>query len=191
VPVKRLPVVVDVLARVRRRVPDLRAVVVGEGYARPELEQAVQRVGGRDWIELVGRCSPTELVALYRRAWVLATASQREGWGMTITEAAACGTPAVATRIPGHEDAVVDGVSGILAAGPADMADALTAVLSDRVLRQRLSRGALARAGALSWEATAAGTLEVLLDEHRLRHAARAAPDAAVRPRRPEPAPAT
>ena len=43
----------------------------------------------------------TTLVDLYRRAWVLASTSAREGWGMTVTEAAACGTPAVVTRIPG------------------------------------------------------------------------------------------
>ena len=43
------------------------------------------------------------------------SASAREGWGMTLTEAAACGTPAVATRIAGHADAVRDGRSGLLA----------------------------------------------------------------------------
>ena len=50
----------------------------------------------------------------YRRAWVVASSSQREGWGMTLTEAAACGTPAVATAIAGHADAVLDGESGLL-----------------------------------------------------------------------------
>ena len=47
---------------------------------------------------------------------MLASASVAEGWGMTITEAAACGTPAVVTDIAGHRDAVVDGVTGVLAA---------------------------------------------------------------------------
>ncbi len=61
-----------------------------------------------------GRVSDEELVDWYRRAWVVASSSQREGWGMTLTEAAACGTPAVATDIAGHADAVVDGESGLL-----------------------------------------------------------------------------
>ena len=51
----------------------------------------------------------TKKVDLYRRAWVLASASAREGWGMTVTEAAACGTPAVVSDVAGHADAVVDG----------------------------------------------------------------------------------
>ena len=72
----------------------------------------------RRWIELVGRLSEDELLDVYRRAWVLVSTSQREGWGMTITEAAACGTPAVVTRIAGHSDAVVHGVTGILVDTP-------------------------------------------------------------------------
>ena len=72
-----------------------------------------------DWISLPGRVGDEELVDWYRRAWVVASSSQREGWGMTLTEAAACGTPAVATAIAGHADAVLDGESGLLVDDPA------------------------------------------------------------------------
>lgn len=186
VPVKRFPQLVDTLVAVRGAVPDLRAVIVGEGHARHEVEAAVRRADAGSWLELRGRCPDDELLAWYRRAWVLVSASQREGWGMTVTEAAACATPAVVTRIPGHEDAVVDGVSGLLAGSPGDLAGAVTRVLQDRVLRQRLGRGAAARAAGLRWEATAAGALSVLLDEYR-RSSARGGP---VRRSRPRPAPA-
>jgi glycosyltransferase involved in cell wall biosynthesis len=126
-------------------------------------------VGGEGWIELIGRCDEDELLALYRRAWVLASMSLREGWGMTITEAGACGTPAVVTRIAGHTDAVDDGVSGLLVDDAPSMADALVAVLRDRLLRERLRRAAARRAAQLTWEATAAGTLQALLAEHLRR----------------------
>jgi glycosyltransferase involved in cell wall biosynthesis len=70
---------------------------------------------------------------------------------MTLTEAAACGTPAVATRIAGHEDAVLDGVSGVLAGHDPEAAGAAIArVLGDGALRQRLGRGALDRAAELT-----------------------------------------
>lgn len=196
VPVKRLPVLIDVLARVRRHVPRLQAVIVGEGYARADVEAAVRALGAEHWIAVTGRCAQEELVGHYRRAWVLTGASRREGWGMTVTEAAACGTPAVVTRIPGHQDAVVDGVSGLLAGDETDLAAALTRVLTDRVLRQRLASGALARVMGLSWEATATGTLQVLLAEHRRTRRPRPTRQAGAgrtgpgsRPR-PEPAPA-
>jgi glycosyltransferase involved in cell wall biosynthesis len=81
---------------------------------------------------------------------------------MTLTEAAACGTPSVATRIPGHEDAVVHDVSGLLVDREDDLAEALRRVLVDDDLRGRLGAGALARGRALTWERTAYETLAVL-----------------------------
>lgn len=169
VPVKRFPLLVEALVAARQRVPDLSAVIVGEGYARPDVEAVIRRAGAGEWIGLAGACGDDELLGLYRRAWVLASASLREGWGMTVTEAAACGTPAVVSRIAGHVDAVTDGVSGLVVDGVPDMAAALAAVLTDRVLRERLRRGAEERAAALRWDTTASSTLRVLLDAHRRR----------------------
>ncbi|HXQ75829.1 MAG TPA: glycosyltransferase family 4 protein [Acidimicrobiales bacterium] len=170
VPVKRFDLLVDALVAVHRHVPRLRAQIIGEGYERPRLEARIRAAGAGDWIELVGRRSDDELLDSYRRAWVLASTSQREGWGMTITEAAACGTPAVVTRIAGHRDAVVDGVTGILVDTPGQFADALEAVLRDETQRRRLGRAASEHAGRMTWEATAAGTLEALVSEAEARH---------------------
>ena len=71
-----------------------------------------------------------ELVDLYRRAWVVASTSIREGWGMTVSEAAACETPAVATRIPGHVDAIDHGLTGMLADRDEDFEQGARAVAS-------------------------------------------------------------
>jgi glycosyltransferase involved in cell wall biosynthesis len=80
---------------------------------------------------------------------------------MTITEAAACGTPAVVSDIAGHHDAVVDDRSGLLCADD-ELGPALARVLSDRELRDRLADGAVQRAAELTWDATAAHLLELL-----------------------------
>jgi glycosyltransferase involved in cell wall biosynthesis len=169
VPVKRFDLLVDELVSVRRRVPGLRARIIGEGYERPHLEARIRAAGAGEWIELVGRQTEDELLDAYRRAWVLVSTSQREGWGMTITEAAACGTPAVVTRIAGHADAVVDGVTGILVDTPIQFGDALAAVLGDESERTRLGRAARDHVAGLTWEATAAGTLEALVGEAEAR----------------------
>ena len=60
---------------------------------------------------------------------------------MTVTEAAACGTPAVATRIAGHADAVAEGTSGLLADGNDELVAALDRVLGDPALRAPALRG--------------------------------------------------
>jgi glycosyltransferase involved in cell wall biosynthesis len=164
VPVKRFDLLMRALATARARVPGLRAAVVGEGYERHRLESLRRSLGAEEWLELPGRVSNEELVGWYRRAWVVASASRREGWGMTLSEAGACATPAVATDIAGHRDAVVHGVTGLLS-GEERLATSLAALLSDGGLRRRLSAGALAHAACLSWEAAARATLEVLAEE--------------------------
>ena len=173
VPVKRFHLLIDALARLKDRHPTLEAVVVGEGYERAFLERRIKERGGHGWIHLPGRLEDDELLTLYRRAWVLASSSAREGWGMTITEAAACGTPAVVTRIGGHEDAVVEDETGLLADDLDGLVRGLDVVLGDEAERKRLTKGALDRASQLTWDATARGTFEVLADEAVRRRSGR------------------
>ncbi|MGD0747702.1 MAG: glycosyltransferase family 4 protein [Acidimicrobiales bacterium] len=165
VPVKRFHVLLRALAKVKAEQPELRAVLIGEGSERTALEALREDLGAAEWVSMPGRVDDEELLSWYRRAWVVASSSQREGWGMTLTEAAACGTPAVATAIAGHADAVLDGESGLLVEDPAELSVALGRVLGDEVLRSRLSKGALARARWFTWDVTARRTLEALAGE--------------------------
>ncbi len=165
VPVKRFDELFRGLAKAKADHPDLEAVVIGEGYERPALEALRDELGAHDWLRMPGRVADHELVSWYRKAWVVASTSQREGWGMTLTEAAACGTPAVATDIAGHRDAVLDGESGLLVDDLGEIGVALSRILGDDVLRSRLSRGALARARWFTWDATARRALEALVEQ--------------------------
>jgi len=169
VPVKRFDVLFETLARAKTRVPDLEAVVVGDGYERHTLEALRRELDAESWLKLPGSIDADELLAYYRRAWVVASASLHEGWGMTLTEAAACGTPAVATRIAGHEDAVVHGSTGLLVDRATDFTEAVVRMCTDAALRDRMGETARQRAAELTWAATARGTLEVLAAE-ALRH---------------------
>lgn len=160
-PVKRQHELIEAAVVAHRRVPDLRLVIVGDGPLRPSLEARIAAHGAADWITLPGRLSHAELVAVYQRAWLVSSASLAEGWGLTITEAAACGTPAVVTDISGHRSSIVDGVTGVLA--PLDrLGDALADVLLDHRRRECLAESALARARTLTWEASARGILAAL-----------------------------
>jgi len=171
VPVKRFDRLVDALVRIRAEHPTLRAVIVGEGYERVGLEEQVRAAGAGEWLRLPGRLDDASVVDLYRRAWLVASTSLREGWGMTLTEAAACGTPAVATRIAGHSDAVEDGVSGLLVDSMDELALAAGRVIDDAMLRRRLSLGARRRAESFTWGATAALAFDALADAvGRSRH---------------------
>jgi glycosyltransferase involved in cell wall biosynthesis len=168
---KRFELVLQASAEARASCPDLQLVIVGKGEERERLEAVVRTLDAEEWVTFAGYLDDDQLVELYRRAWVLTSGSLAEGWGMTITEAAACGTPAVVTDIPGHRDAVHPGVSGLLAPDERSLTRDLTAVLTDAELRARLSRGALDRAAALTWDATAIGTLSALADDALRRRA--------------------
>ena len=159
-PVKRFGVLLDAAAQARRTVPDLRLRLIGDGPLRPELEDWVRANGAQGWVDLPGHLDRVELREEYRRAWIVASGSLAEGWGLTMTEAAACGTPAVATDIRGHRCSVVDGRTGLLAS-PDRLGETLAEVLLDHALRQRLGEAALARARTLTWDASALGVLAV------------------------------
>lgn len=169
VPVKRFDRLIRATVEARRHAPRLELQLVGTGPDRTELESLIHSLDAADYISFTGRVSDDELVSLYRRAWVVASSSVREGWGMTLTEAAACGTPAVATRIPGHVDALAEGVSGLLADDDRELAAHLIEVANDEALRARLQAGALTHAAGFTWSNTATQILEALADEAR-RH---------------------
>jgi glycosyltransferase involved in cell wall biosynthesis len=91
----------------------------------------------------------------------VASASLAEGWGLALTEAAGCGTPAVATDISGHRCSVLHERTGILASLD-DLGASIANVLTNDELRARLSIEAERRARTLTWDALAVEVLEPL-----------------------------
>lgn len=157
-PVKRFDEMIRAAMTARGRVPNLELHLVGSGPMLDELHEVVRASGADEWIHFLGHVTHDELVALYQRSWLVCSASLAEGWGLTLTEAAACGTPAVATDINGHRSSVIDGVTGVLAP-LAKLGETIADVLLDDVRRARLTDAALARAKTLTWEASATGVL--------------------------------
>jgi len=163
-PVKRFDRMIEAAIVAHRRVPSMRLVIVGEGPELPRLQAIVADHGAQDWISFPGRLINDDLRALYQRAWIVASASLAEGWGLTLTEAAACGTPAVATDISGHRCSVHDGVTGVLA--PVEhLGTAIADVLLDDSGREQMGKAALAWAHTLTWDSSALGVLRALHGE--------------------------
>jgi glycosyltransferase involved in cell wall biosynthesis len=104
--------------------------------------------------------------------------SSKEGWGLTVVEANACGAPCVAANVPGLRDSVLDGKTGLLY--PYGNIDALVErirrVLLEPGLRSSLSEQALRWADSFDWENAADETLGYMratIARHASRHAAR------------------
>lgn len=160
-PVKRFDVLIEQFAETRRRLPDAVLTIVGEGPERPRLERRITDLDARRWIRLVGRVTSEELLALYRSSWLITSASLTEGWGLTLTEAAGCGTPAVASDVPGHRSSVRAGLTGNLV--PVNqLGSALAELLLDEERRGTMSDQAVQWARSLSWDRLAEQVLHPL-----------------------------
>lgn len=162
VPYKRFDRLVEVLVQLKRSHPALRAVIAGEGSEREGLEALISSRGAADWIDLPGRVGDEDLVDLYRRAWALVSTSAYEGWGLTVTEAAACATPAVVSPIAGHVDAVEDGVTGFLAEPGEAMERSLDLLFRNQLELRRMQKAARERSLHLTWDRTALETMRSL-----------------------------
>ena len=163
-PVKRFDRVIDAAIAARRRVPELRLEIVGGGPLADELQARIDAADAGEWITLAGRKSHAELIALYQRSWLVVSGSIAEGWGLSLTEGAACGTPCVATDIRGHRSSVRDGSSGVLVA-PERLGETVADVLTDPGRLASLRDGALAWASTLTWDGSALGITKALHSE--------------------------
>jgi glycosyltransferase involved in cell wall biosynthesis len=176
-PYKRVDLLLRAAARLVPRFPELEIVLIGRGSARVGLERLSASLGLRPRTRFAGFVPDDERDALLAEARVCVCPSIKEGWGITVIEVNAVGTPVVATDAPGLRDAVRHGETGLLVAdGPAQafvarLAERVGEVLADDALAERLSQGALAWSRRFSWDATAERTahaIETLLARHRL-----------------------
>ena len=163
-PVKRFPLLLHTFAHVVRSVPNAHLTIAGDGPDKDQLIQEIERLHLTDHVTLAGRVTDDELLELYQSSWLLVSASHSEGWGMTITEAAACGTPCVVTSNHGHCAAATHDVTGLIVEDDTDLSAAMTQVLTDRALRGRLTQGSLTHAAKFQWDRTATILLQTLVD---------------------------
>ncbi len=128
---KRPWVPVSIYEKLRERIPALRLLMIGDGPSRGHVEGRVPR-SSNSQIQFLGRLDDTQLAEALSRAWLNVHASVAEGWGLSIIEAAAAGTPTVAFAVPGVSETIEPGVNGLTVPdGEVDaLADAATRVLS-------------------------------------------------------------
>jgi glycosyltransferase involved in cell wall biosynthesis len=136
--------------------------VVGEGDHRPDLEAEIERRGLSDRVRMHGYVDDETKAELYGRAWVNLTASQSEGWSLTVMEAALCRTPSVALSVGGLAESVVEGETGFLAADLPQMIDRVRRLVDEPELRDRFGAAAEQRARTFSWDRSARAFLDVL-----------------------------
>ena len=155
-PHKNLLRLVEAFALVSRELP-IRLVL--RGWGRPRHVRALRdrlgELGLESRVDWQPYAPDDELLALYRGARAVVLPSLHEGFGLTVLEAMACGTPVVASGVSSIPEVVGD--AGVLVdpLQPTSIADGLCRILTDDGLRKELRERGLERARRFSWEATA------------------------------------
>lgn len=138
-PRKNVSCVLRALAQLKDNY-DFIYTVVGDGNLRKSLEKLSQKVGLEKRVRFRGLLSKTEVKELLSRSdlFILTSSIQHknyEGFGIVYLEANACGTPVLASRLAGAEEAVEEGVSGMFVEEPTEnaIANAIERFLSGQV----------------------------------------------------------
>jgi L-malate glycosyltransferase len=152
-PLKDHATALRTLEEVRRRHPDARLVLVGEGPERGRIEELVARHQLAPHVRLLGLRS--DVARLLSAADLFLLTSVSEGIPLAVIEAMAAGLPVVATRVGGVEEVVQDGATGLLApsANPAALAEHVLQIAASPDLGRQLGQRGRVRAGAVFSEA--------------------------------------
>jgi glycosyltransferase involved in cell wall biosynthesis len=137
VPIKRLDVLIDAVARARRAGSRIHLAIAGDGETRAELERLAADLGANEIVHFLGY--RRDLRPVFAAADLAALSSDNEGTPVSLIEAAAAGLPSVATAVGGVTE-VVGAENGRLVASRDSeaLAQALTELSRDGELRARL-----------------------------------------------------
>ncbi len=159
---KRTSLVIQAMDIVRKAFPEAKLKVMGYGYERKALEILRNKlrlnknvIFQDEDILFFEKNAKDQKVRLMQEAWALIFPSVKEGWGMTVTECAACGTPTIASKVTGLKDSVKDGQTGILVSKnptPNEIASEMIRLIENDKLRERLSKEAIKYSKKFTWE---------------------------------------
>jgi glycosyltransferase involved in cell wall biosynthesis len=149
---------------VLKEFPEARLKIIGDGDFRPELERLAGELGVADRVEFTGYLSQAEKVRQLHQMTVAVNCSAKEGWGLTVIEANACGVPVVASDVPGLRDSVVDEKTGLLYefGNIEQLAQKISLMLRDENLRSRMRVDAIEWGRNFNWEESAKKMVDFL-----------------------------
>jgi glycosyltransferase involved in cell wall biosynthesis len=163
VPHKQIEDVLDAVAALLPRMPDLHLDVVGGGWWGERLVQHASQLGIADAVTFHGHVDDVTKHEVLQRCWIHVLTSRKEGWALAVTEAAQHGVPTIGYRSSGGlTDSIVDGVTGLLVEDHVELVSRMEQLLIDGVLREQLGVKAQVRSGEFSWSQSAEAMRSVL-----------------------------
>ncbi len=156
-PYKNVDVIIKAFAQVHASYPKARLAIMGEGETSGSLVALVHELGLKKAVTMHGKVSHKQKSEILSKSWAMLQPSMVEGWGITVIEANASGTPVIASNVPGLKDSILHGKTGVLIP-PGDV-DQFARCMVDFILHERyrlyLSQQAYIWSQQFSWERSA------------------------------------
>lgn len=157
---KRLPVLIDMVEKLRAERCDVALTIVGGGALEPELRRLVNGKVAND-VTLAGRRDADEMPQIYREHDVFVSASMQEGMSNAMLEAMASGLPIVTTQCEGVRELVADNGVVIDEPDPDRLAQAVRELALDRAVLRSMSIAARRRAERFTWSGAACAYVQL------------------------------
>ncbi len=154
---KQIERVINALPLLLTEFPDLEFRVGGRGDYEEELKKLVASKGLQNHVKFLGFLSEKEKAEELGKAWVFVTLAMKEGWGITVIEANAMGTPVVGSDVEGLRDSIRDYETGFLVNmnDKVEIAEKIGELLRNKNLRDEFSRNAKIWSKKFTWENSA------------------------------------
>jgi cellulose synthase/poly-beta-1,6-N-acetylglucosamine synthase-like glycosyltransferase/glycosyltransferase involved in cell wall biosynthesis len=154
---KNIDIAIKAFAKVVKIKSQAALSIVGNGESYFKLKKLVSELGIENSVTFYGRVSEEEKAKLLAQSWAAIQPSQMEGWGITVIEANAAGTPVIASQVSGLQDSVINGLTGLLvpSGNVTKFANAMMEIADDDTLRMNLSQEALLWAKNFDWNKSA------------------------------------
>ena len=161
---KSIDILIKAFKLVHDDIPDARLIVAGSGDEHEKLENLALEIGIEPYVDFTGRVSERDKVKLMQKAWIAVNPSLMEGWGITTIEANACGTPVVASDVPGLRDSVLSKRSGYLVpyGDINEFADKILLLAKDARLREMMGKKALDWSDRFKWDNSSSFFLSII-----------------------------
>jgi glycosyltransferase involved in cell wall biosynthesis len=168
-PYKRLDLLIKAFSKVLSDIPNAQLRIAGAGSDLENVKQLAAREGIASHVAFLGHVTESRKAEELASAWVFVNPSSMEGWGISVLEAAASGTPSVAFDVPGLSDSIVPGVTGALVSTAENsdlvrgLATAIASYLQAPELCRRHGGDAAERARKYAWANQAAKFRELVV----------------------------
>ncbi|QXJ38641.1 Putative glycosyltransferase EpsD [Parageobacillus caldoxylosilyticus] len=158
---KNQQLLIEIVAKLKKQIPNIRLLLAGSGPLEKKYITLVKKYGLEKHVNLLGYRNDVD--ELYQLSDIGVASSIREGFGINLVEAMACGKPVVATKNRGHREIVLDGENGFLINpdSPEEGIQAILSIYKSQDIRQKMGEVSLERSKIFSVENAGIGLKQI------------------------------